>query len=335
MAHDDRTKALLWEHPDYIPISAGILPAAWMKHREAMDEIVSAHPLLFGEKKGRRDYDAVWSVTYTAGNHTDAWGCVWSNLHTGMEALVTGHPVPNREDVWKLEPPEKDTGFPHGFMYLRLGDLRGFEEFMVDLQEEPPELQRLIDVVLAYNLRQARVRLAELKAKGERGTVVYFGDDLGMQHSLPMRPEKWRQYLKPCFEKIYRPFRDAGHYVYMHTDGHIVEIIPDLIDCGVSVVNPQVRANGLQNLARVCKGKVCVNLDLDRQMFPFCSPADIDAHVHEAVETLGSPEGGLWLQAEIGEDVPLRNVDAIFTALEKYRGHFRCAAVPATQSSGL
>jgi len=76
-----------------------------------------------------------------------------------------------------------------------------------------------------------------------------------------------------------------------------------------------------------------VNLDLDRQMFPFCSPADIDAHVHEAVETLGSPEGGLWLQAEIGEDVPLRNVDAIFTALEKYRGHFRNAEMPAAQAA--
>jgi len=30
---------------------------------------------------------------------------------------------------------------PHGFMYLRLSDLRGFEEMMVDFGEEPPELQ--------------------------------------------------------------------------------------------------------------------------------------------------------------------------------------------------
>ena len=84
---------------------------------------------------------------------------------------------------------------------------------------------------------------------------MYFGDDLGMQASLPMSPEKWRQYLKPCFAQIYKPVRDAGHYVYMHTDGHIVEIIPDLIDCGVNVLNPQVGANGLENLARACKGK--------------------------------------------------------------------------------
>lgn len=115
-----------------------------------------------------------------------------------------------------------------------------------------------------------------------------------------------------------KPVRDAGHYVYMHTDGHIVEIIPDLIDCGVNVLNPQVGANGLESLARACKGKVCVNLDLNRQMFPFWSPREIDDHVREAVEALGSPEGGLWLFAEIADDVPLENVEAICQALERH-----------------
>ena len=90
----------------------------------------------------------------------------------------------------------------------------------------------------------------------------------------------------------------------------------------MSVINPQVRANGLDALAQVCKGRVCVDLDLDRQMFPFGTPADIDAHVREAVETLGSPEGGLWLKAEVGPDVPLENVEAICQALETYRGYY-------------
>ena len=133
---------------------------------------------------------------------------------------------------------------------------------------------------------------------------------------------QWRRYLKPCFAQIYAPVRAAGHYVHMHTDGHILEIIPDLVDCGVNVINPQVGANGLENLARVCKGKVCVALDLDRQMFPFWKPADIDAHVREAVEILGSPAGGLCLQAEIADDVPLENVEAICTALETYSTYY-------------
>ncbi|MGC9359612.1 MAG: uroporphyrinogen decarboxylase family protein [Anaerolineae bacterium] len=317
--YEDRIKALTFDHPDAIPVGVSILPAAWMKHRDALQEIVDRHPIIFGDQtRDKRDYDAV-SGTYVEGTHVDAWGCVWENVAHGMEAIVTKHPVPTRADVHKLKPPVEDAGLPHGFMYLRLADLRGFEEIMMDFAEEPPELQMLIDIVLEYNLRQVALRLETLT---DEDRIVYFGDDLGMQTSLPMSPRKWRKYLKPCFAAIYKPVCESGRYVYMHTDGHILEIIPDLIDCCVSVVNPQVGANGLDALAEVAKGRVCLDLDLDRQMFPFCTPEDIDAHVREAVETLGAPEGGLWLKAEIGPDVPLENVEAICQALERYRGYF-------------
>jgi uroporphyrinogen decarboxylase len=317
---EDQIRSLTFTYPEYIPISIGVLPAAWIKYRGALDEIAARHPLLFGEQ-AERDYDAV-SGRYVAGRHVDAWGCVWSNIKSGRDSIVTGHPVPTRAAVRQLKPPQTDDGFPHGFMWLRLADLRGFEEIMVDFAEEPPELQMLIDIVLAHNLRQGRIKLAELEAQGAQGSIVTFGDDLGMQTGLAIGPAKWRKYLQPCYQQIYRPFRDAGYYIYMHTDGHIFEIIPDLVDCGVQVVNPQIRANGLDNLARVCRGKVCVDLDLDRQLFPFCTPRDLDAHVREAVEKLGSPEGGLWLKAEIGDDVPLENIEAICAALEEYRAYF-------------
>jgi uroporphyrinogen-III decarboxylase len=134
--------------------------------------------------------------------------------------------------------------------------------------------------------------------------------------------------------QLYKPVKQAGHYVYMHTDGMIYEIIPDLIECGVDVINPQFRANGLANLVRVCKGKVCVDLDLDRQMFPFCKPSDIETHVREAVEALGSPEGGLWLKVEIDDGVPLENVEALCDALEKYRGYYTKTCRTATNPGG-
>jgi len=315
----DREKAARWLHPDYIPVSVGILPSAWMKYRDELHQLANRHPILFGPQDQPPDYDAMAGGTYLAGEHVDAWGCVWSNVHTGQEAIVTGHPLPRREDVRRLKPPDVDVGLPHGFMYLRLADLRGFEELMLDFAEEPPELQMLIDIVLAYNLRQ----LENALAWQDGPSLMSFGDDLGMQRSLPMSPAQWRRYLKPCYAELFGRCRDAGHRVYLHSDGHIIEIIPDLIECGVHVINPQIRANGLDNLVRMCKGIVCVSLDLDRQMFPFCTPADIDRHVRQAVEALGAPEGGLWLEAEVDDGVPLENIEAICCALETYRGYFR------------
>ncbi len=311
---DDRIKAMEFNYPENVPVSVNFLPATWMKYREALDDLLARHPIIFGNhQKGTRNYNAVGG-TYVEGEHTDAWGCGWSNVAHGMEAIVKHHPVPTRAAVHTLRPPKVDGSFPHGFMFLRLTDLRGFEEMMIDFAEEPPELQMLIDMVLEHNMKNLEVRLRNHSHK-----LISFGDDLGMQTSLPMSPEKWRKYLKPCYANLYGRCHEAGHSVYMHSDGHIIEIIPDLIECGVNVINPQIRANGLDNLVDVCKGKVCVDLDLDRQLFPFCPPEDIDEHIREAVEKLGSPEGGLWLKAECGPDVPLENIEAICVAFEKYR----------------
>jgi len=313
---DNRIKAMQFQSPESIPISIWLLPAAWMTHREAAHEIALRHPDLFGPPRDPAtvDFDAAGG-TYAEGEYVDAWGCGWKNIARGCDAQVVAHPLPERAMVNAFAPPSPGDGIPHGFLFLRLTFLRGYEEMMIDFAEEPPELQRLIDIVSDYNL-------SELERMENLSEIQYFGDDLGAQTALPISPVTWRKYLKPCYKKLYDLCHRKGSYVFMHTDGHILPIIGDLIDCGVNVINPQIRANGLAGLAAECRGKVCVSLDLDRQMFPFCTPADIDAHVREVTEGLGSPQGGLWLQAEVGPDVPLENVEAICRALERYRYYF-------------
>jgi hypothetical protein len=284
-----------------------------MRYREELDNITADHPVIFGEPiQGQRDYDAVGG-TYREGAHVDAWGCVWSNLHEGFEAIVMGHPIATRESLHSYKPPAPGAGIPHGFMWLRLADLRGFEQIMVDFAEEPPELQELIDMVLQYNMGEVENNIRNSR------DIAYFGDDLGTQFSLAISPKQWRKYIKPCYKAIYDKCHAAGLSVYMHSDGHLIPIVDDLIECGVNVLNPQIRANGLDRLVDSCKGKICVDMDLDRQMFPFCTPSDIDAHVREVVGKMGMPEGGLWLKAELGPEVPIENIKAMCVALEKYR----------------
>jgi hypothetical protein len=314
----DRLRALRFASPALIPVSVSVLPAAWMAHGDRLRAIVERYPGFVADVPSPDEYDRLRDdrPTYEQGRHVDEWGCEWTNIRRGLEGVVSRHPVPTRAHVRRFRPPAVDAGLPHGFMYLRLTYLRGFEAFMIDVAEEPPELGLLIDKVLTYNLRQAR-RLAH--DAGPPPRLIRLGDDLGIQRSLPISPRSWRCWLGPAFAAIFSVFREAGHRVYLHTDGHIVEIVPDLIDAGVNVLNPQVGANGLPALAEACKGRVCVDLDLDRQQFPFWTPAEIDAHVREAVRWLGDPRGGLWLKAEIGPDVPLANVEAIFAALDRHR----------------
>jgi hypothetical protein len=303
---------MTYKHPETIPVSVGMLPALWKKFPKEVKEITSRYPQFFG------NYEIYFPDTYLEGNHTDEWGCVRSNIQEGMESIVKEHPLKTREAILSLKIPVDRTGrIPHGFMYLRLLDLRGFEEAMFDFAEEPAELQMLIDKVLEYNLIQVDIAI-----KNNPGPVQIFGDDLGMQKGLPIGRERWVKYMKHCFAAIYQRVRNAGKLVYMHTDGCIWEIMPDLQEAGVDMINPQYRANGLENLVRVCKGKIPINLDLDRQMLPFASPISVEEHIRECVEALYLPEGGLGLNLELGMDVNLDVTEAALEALEKYR-HYR------------
>lgn len=310
-------QAMNYKSPETIPVSVGFLPAAWMKYGEELKRILKEYPQFFPTLPDLSDPLSYTPNSYHVGNFDDEWGCTWSNVEEGMESIVTGHPVKTREDILNLQiPPNRDGRLPHGFMYLRLLDLRGFEECMIDFAEECDEIQILIDKVLEYNCYQIEAVIHNV------GDIMYFGDDLGMQKGLAIGKEKWVKYLKPCYKKMYDIVHAHGKQVYMHTDGMIYEIMPDLFQAGVNMVNPQYRANGLNNLVRVCKGKIPINLDLDRQLMPFATPSEIDDHVRECVEALYLPEGGLGLNCELNFEVPLNNIVAALDAIEHYR-HYK------------
>ncbi len=142
------------------------------------------HPLLFpGLKKGQRDYDG-WEQgpAYRQGERfTDAWGCVWDNRWNGFEGQVVEHPLTEWAALATYRAPDPMIqgdrgpahweasrehiararqecrlargGLPHGFLLMRLWYLRGFEQLMLDLLEEPPQLAQLIDLVTAHNSR--------------------------------------------------------------------------------------------------------------------------------------------------------------------------------------
>lgn len=308
-------KCATYSEPDEIPVLVGVLPAAYLGYGSALNELLARYPGLVDSYHINYDFERDCPPRYRKGTYIDGWGCVWRNERDGFDAIVCGHPIPNREDIPAYEPPADLTGYPpHGFMYLRILDLRGFEEAMIDFAEEPEELPVLLQKVTDANIRNVEALCGERQEK-----MLIFGDDLGMQSGLALGAEKWRKWLKPCFKSIYDVCKANGRFVFMHTDGRIFEIIPDLQEAGVDMVNPQFRPNGLENLVRVCKGRVPICLDLDRQMFPFASPHELKAHVEEAVSALWLKEGGLAINLELGPDIPLKNIEALLSALDSLR----------------
>lgn len=311
--------AILLRSPDRIPVRVSFLPAAFLHHGRELLRLTNSYPQFFPHDMVDLNHlERYTPDTYHAGRHVDEWGCVWDNIQEGMEAIVTRHPVTSAEDVFALKIPEnRDGRLPHGFMYLRLLDLCGFELAMELFAEEGEALRTLIDKVLAYNLIQLEAALPRM------GRIICLGDDLGMQSGLAIGPHKWRKYIKPCFARMFSLIRQRrpDALIYLHTDGCIHEIMGDLQECGADMINPQYRANGLDNLVRACRRErvIPVHLDLDRQLFPWGTPQQLRQHVAECAEALYLPEGGFAFSAEFNYEVPLQNVAAVLDALDTYR----------------
>ncbi len=335
---DNYLRALESRNPEWIPCSVSFSRATWKVYRDRLQALVERHPSIFGTQEEERDFDSM-PKAYEAGYYTDNWGCVWYNVQPGLEGQVVGHPLENWSDFKDYHPPDplvysgrgkwdwnqveneierrRDLGlvtWGNGeSLFDRLYFLRGFKNLMRDIVTGEPLLDELIEMLQEHELKLIQKWL-------EIGVdIISFHTDIGMQTGLMISPGQFRRYIKPMFKKLFTTCRRSGTHVYLSSDGRLLDIVEDLVECGVSVHDPQFRANTLEGIAGCYRGNMCVDLDLDRQMFAFCSPEEIDEQIRKSVEVLGDPRGGLMMKAAVsGTNVPLENMEAICQSMENH-----------------
>ena len=340
-------RTITFNNPQWLHHDVVFSKAMWAVYKKDLEDVVLRHPTVFRDYyQGKIDYKNMEFSTEQIDDNfvVDAWGCKWHYPLRYMDGVVIEHPLEDigeladfvppyspvaelDEDGWKAEIEKVEAekaagklvrgGTEHGFLFLRHTYLRGFENAMLDYVDPDCEedLNRIYDMIIAYNMR-----LVDFHIK--RGTdFMYFAEDLGTQTGTIMSPEIFKKWIKPAYAKLMQPCKKAGMFVGLHSDGKTLDILEDQIEAGVDVVNPQDLCNGIDELTRRIKGKACIQLDVDRQtILPYGTPRDIDDLIHEEIEKLGSPKGGLMLVCGLYPPTPVENVEALAKAIEKYSG---------------
>ncbi len=334
-------RVLEFKNPHWIPVSVHLAWPLWHKYREELEEIVLHYPKIFKDyEKGNTDFDGDPGPRCRQREYfRDNWGCLWYTLQDGIEGQVVEHPLADWEDLDSYKPLDPAIKSPLGErdwekikkdveeqkkkglltcgdgerLFDRLYYLRGFENLMIDIATDDPHLPKLIEMITNYEMKLVNKWL-------EIGVdAIAFHTDIGTQNALMISPVKFRRYIKPMFKKIFTTCRKAETHVLLSSDGRLLEIVDDLIECGVSRHDPQLRANTLKGIEKFYKGKMCIDLDLDRQMFPFCKPEDLRSQVKEVVERLNLPEGGLMIFGSFSdESTPLENIETLCQAFEEF-----------------
>jgi len=147
---------------------------------------------------------------------------------------------------------------------------------------------------------------------------IYFSDDWGGEDALLIDPCYWREVFKPRYQQIFKLVHQQGKHVFFHTDGNTLEIIPDLIEIGVDVLNPEIPIMDSEKLSEITKGKVCILTELDRRhLLPHGTPEEIEEEIERQIRLFGTTEGGIIGRGKIASDVPLANVEAMLCAFCK------------------
>ena len=146
--------------------------------------------------------------------------------------------------------------------------------------------------------------------------ALRFMDDWGSQRALLIAPALWRQLFKPMYRDYVQIAHQHGKKLFMHSDGHITAIYPDLVEIGMDAVNSQLFCMGPENLAPFA-GKITFWGEIDRQhLLPDGTPADNEAAVRRVHQHLWR-NGGCIAQCEFGPAARPENVRAVFAAWDK------------------
>lgn len=244
----------------------------------------------------------------------DEWGAVWRQTEVPNMGQMVQHPIedwnalaeytfpdpeaPGRLDGIQLHLAEVPDRYVAAIaetvltLWERYYSLRGFSQALVDPYLYPDAMHDLLERILDFHIRMA-ARIGRHFHGRIDGFLV--SDDWGTQTSTLLPLPVWRAFFKERYRRLFKAIHDAGMHVIMHSDGHINDYLPDLIEVGVDAFNlhsPTVV--GIEEIGRDFTGKVAFVPCIDIQnTFARGSQEDVRREAGLLLAHWGTPEGGI------------------------------------------
>lgn len=189
--------------------------------------------------------------------------------------------------------------------------MRRFDDFMVDCLTRPDYASELLRRIAAVEF----TRVEKGVRAGARCAMIF--GDFAHQQQLMISPKVFRLVLRPVLEEFVLRLKaiDPEVFVFLHSDGNLSSVLPDLIECGFAAVHPiQPECMDMKAVKRehgdvlTLFGGVSVQSEL-----PGSEPDQVRRLVRERIDTLGKG-GGLILSPTntVIEDVPLQSLAALY-----------------------
>ncbi len=328
--------AFEFKKPDRVPVEHHPSTRGYYDYGEKMRSLFKAFPADFGDVSNVGIPVIPESAYDSAGEYYeerfDEWGIKWAF----RIFQIQGHPIyrPLDDisglDYYRLPPVQYNgEGFSDGIrehkknfyamkgsftLFERMTALRLFEDVLMDMYMDTPEINKLADMITDYyisgidNLIKADV------------DCVAFGDDFGTQTGLLISPEIFKRFLKPRYVRMIDRVKAAGKKVHFHSCGANMELMDEIADMGIDSYWPQLSAYDLPELAKFLKKKkIAIALHFRGETMNFSSKEQLRDKIIETAEIFDVGNGGGWFYIEVDDGFPYENTKTLFETIDEIR----------------
>jgi hypothetical protein len=244
----------------------------------------------------------------------DEWGVVWEKSERNSMGEAVVWPIPDVERQAEYEFPDMNN--PEYYEEARLniefskgnGEVKyclgvmpfsalnegthcimGLQAMFAAYYEHANDLKALI-ARMAEKQRESIRMLADI---GCHGVMGY--DDWGLQDRLMIGLDLFEEFFLPLYRENWRFAHELGTDAWLHSCGHIIELLPLFIDAGLNVIQMDQQENmGLENLDRAAGGRLAFWCPIDiQQTMVRGTVDDIRRYVRRMMATIGNHRGGL------------------------------------------
>jgi len=193
--------------------------------------------------------------------------------------------------------------------------LFNMNNFMLLFHDDRDFVDEIMEISTEYWVDFAKAAVAE------GVDFMFLADDIAYKSGLFIRPENFKPVWLPCLRRIFEPILNAGVPIMFHSDGKLDEIMEDLIDAGISCLNPMDPYSiDYRRYKKRYGSRIALSGNIDIE-FPLVrgTPEDVRRDVKEHMDVLKA--GGGWLAGSshsIVNYIPHDNFITMLNAIHEY-----------------
>lgn len=201
--------------------------------------------------------------------------------------------------------------------------LRSTEKVLMDMALNPEFAHKMFDRIVEFELEYYE----KIFIAGDgQIDILKTCDDYGTQKTMLFGIDMFREYFKENTKKLVDLAHKYGAFFHQHSCGAIAPVIPELIDCGVDILEPIQKVKGMdpEVLKKNFGDKITFLGGIDTQtLLPLGTPEEVIEETRKVIDTLYVNGGYILMGSQSFEiDIPVENIIAMYSlrdpSLRKY-----------------